>query len=235
MQSKALKLRRILLIGILFISACRQNSSQVRPNQTPTLDSFLTDSSILTDIPCEAPCWYGLELNESTRGDVFTVLQGLTFISQNTVQETLVGYWDPIVEDNIPAKLISANCIQPEDRQCVGLTIADDRLKIIGLFPNYEIRFDELVNHLSAPDYVSINLIPPIHSPGCSVSLIWVEQRIIVDHTEKSDSTLCDDVHSGTGIKPFLSVNSITYFLPEYIELRIESSETYPWSGFAEP
>lgn len=235
MQIKTLKFWAIFLVCILYMAACQENFPGVLPNPTPTLDASKIDNSMFTDMPCKAPCWYGLQLNESSKEDVLTVLHGLTFISQSTIQESSVGYWDPFLKDNIQANLISANCAQPQNRQCIGLTIADGKLKIIGLFPNQEIRFDVLVNHLGPPDYVGANLIPPVHSPGCSVNLIWVSRQIVADHTEKSSTTLCDEVQSGMGIKPSLLVNSITYFLPEYIELRIASSEALPWMGFANP
>lgn len=232
-----MKLKRwsLLLISIPCIIACQKIFSSSSPSPTPTLDSSQVDNSVFTSIPCKAPCWYGLELNESTKEEVLTVLNELTFISQSTIQEASVGYWDPILKENLQANLIAANCVQPQERQCVGLTIADGKLKIIGLFPNREIRFDELVNYLGPPDYVSANLIPPVHSPGCSISLFWVSRQIVADHTEKSNNALCDEVQSGMGIEPSLLVNSITYFLPEYIELSMTSSESYPWAGFANP
>ncbi|HSM72567.1 MAG TPA: hypothetical protein VK851_13570, partial [Anaerolineales bacterium] len=192
-KAKPILICLIIMVVNVFLFGCTNTTPT--PTATPSPEQM--DKSMFTGIPCAAPCWYGLELNESTKEDVLTVLHKLTFISQNTIRETTVGYWDPILKENTQANLISANCAQPKDRQCIGLTIADDKLKIIGLFPNQEIRFESLVNQLGNPDYVTANLIPPVHSPGCSVSLIWVNRQIVADHTEKSNDTLCDELRSG--------------------------------------
>jgi hypothetical protein len=125
--------------------------------------------------------------------------------------------------------LISAGCVQPENRQCVGLIVANNDLKDIGLFPNYAITFEDLVDHLGTPDHVSANLVPPVHQPGCSVSLIWIDRQIIADHTEKSPTELCNDIHSNKEVNPSLLVHSIAYLLPEYIEFIIDSGNMYPW------
>lgn len=235
MQSRTVVLSTILFVSVLIAISCKSDPFAQYLDLTPTLDSSFIDKSLLTNIPCEAPCWYELKLGESTEQDVLTVLQGLSFLDKNTIRESSVGYWDPIQSDNIPAKLISANCVQPQNRQCVGLTIANNNLKIIGLFPNYEITFDEALDHLGSPDYISANPVPPIHSPGCSIGLIWVDHQIVLDHTKKSEMELCDDVRSGKGINRSLLVHSIIYFLPEYIDLQVASSETYPWVGFTNP
>jgi len=188
------------------------------------------DNSLFTGVPCGAPCWFGLEPGRSTEEDIIAVLGELSFLNPDTIDETLVGYWDPVQKKNVRAKLISASCMQPENRQCVGLTVVNNHLKIIGLFPNYTITFEDLVNHLGTPDNVKVNLVPPLHPPGCSVGLIWREQQIVADHTEKSTTELCDDIYSGKGANLSLLVHSITYFVPEYIEFMIKSGDNiYPW------
>ena len=222
----------MLFMQVLMATSCQAGiPMQISP--TPTLASSLMDTSLFTNVPCGAPCWFGLEPGKSTEEEVIAALQELSFIDPDTLDETSVGYWDPVKKEDIRAKLISANCVQPENRQCVGLTVANNSLRIIGLFPNYAITFEDLLNRLGTPDNVIANLIPPVHQPGCSVGLMWTEQQIVADHTEKS-TELCDDIYSGKRVNPSLLVHSITYFLPEYMEFMIKSDNIYPWVGFVD-
>jgi hypothetical protein len=115
----------------------------------------------------------------------------------------------------------------------VGSTIANDQLKVISLFPNYEITFLRVVETLGEPDYISLTLTPNVHSPGCSISLIWADQHIIIDHIDEASTEMCDSMSSNEKkISSELTTDSITYLLPEYIELRIETGGVLPWSGF---
>lgn len=139
------------LCFIIVIMACQGIPGEKIP--TPILDDSLIDRSIITGLPCKSPCWYGLEAGKSTESDVLSSLRELSFIDASTVRVTRVGYWEPTIKDSIPAKLISASCKEPKGQQCVGLTIANDQLKIISLFPNYVITFLQVVDVLGEPDY----------------------------------------------------------------------------------
>jgi hypothetical protein len=227
-----IQIRIFSILGfIAVIMACQRIPSEI---STPMLDDSLTDRSVVTGLPCKAPCWYGLEVGKSTESEALSTLHELSFIDASTVQETKIGYWDPILQENLPAKLISASCKEPQERQCVGLIIAENQLKIIVLFPNYEITFLDVVDSLGSPDYVSLGLTPPVHSPSCSIGLIWKSRQIIIDHVDRSSTKLCDLGNANVGVSKNLEVNTITYFLPEYIKFQMDASEYYPWFGFIE-
>jgi hypothetical protein len=215
---------------IILITACQRTPSET---STPTLEVSLTDRSLVTGLPCKAPCWYGLEAGKSTELEVLSKLRELSFIDPNTVQENKIGYWEPTINNSIPAKLISASCKEPQGHQCVGLTIANDQLKIISLFPNYDLTFLYVVERLGNPDYVGRTLTSDIHSPGCIISLIWSSRHIIIGHIDDTSIEMCDTMNSIKQIPPELTTDFVTYLLPEYIELRIETSSISPWPGFA--
>lgn len=232
-QRSPISLLKVLVTFALVTSivSCQNRSDE---SLTPTPENSLMDRSIFTGIPCKAPCWYGLQVGISTESNVLNQLRKLSFIDTATIAESKTGYWEPKLQDILPAKLISASCKEPKDHQCVGLTLVDDTLKIISIFPNYEITFHSIVEILGVPDYFVSNLIPPIHSPGCSLSLIWSTRQIIIDYIDQSSVDLCNLVDSNKKIPANLTVNSIGYFAPDYIQFRINAAKAQNWNGFLE-
>ena len=105
----------ISLLILLTSSGCGVSITQETPTQAATTDPGLVDDSLLTDIPCKAPCWYGLELGKSTEADVLTTLHELSFIDPNRIGDRAASYWDPKEQKNIVVKLITAKCIKPKD------------------------------------------------------------------------------------------------------------------------
>jgi hypothetical protein len=73
----------ILLVAVLglTLASCDGN---------PALDDPLADSSFLTQQPCAAPCWYGLEPDKSTADDVIAALRKLPFVDSGTIWESTV-------------------------------------------------------------------------------------------------------------------------------------------------
>jgi hypothetical protein len=57
-----------LLLVVLFLAAC---------SPPPELrdDNFLSDTSLVTGEPCEAPCWQGITPGETSWNDAFTILE----------------------------------------------------------------------------------------------------------------------------------------------------------------
>ena len=224
-----------LLFFLFLITSCDSFIVNVTSTPQATLETSLMDRSILTDSPCSAPCWYGLRLGKSTEADVLAILQSLSFVDPTTIQEQDVGYWDSSRRENIKAKLISVKCKEPAGHQCVGLTVANDTLRSIGLFPNYTITFQEIVDHLGSPDYVRVGLIPPGNT--CKMSLIWVHRQIITDYSDHSSNKLCFEIRSGKAVEPTLIAQSITYVLPDdgYLASIPDPGYDYSWPGFIKP
>lgn len=235
MQIKICNLWFVLLVSTPMLTSCLNFSLPHHITPTPSLEPTLTDRSLLTGVPCDAPCWYRLELGISDEDAILTTLQTLSFVDPTTIREYAVGYWDPIQEHNVPAKLIVAGCKEPKNQQCVGLTIANGNLKIVGLFPNYTLTLGEVVNRLGPPDYIVADSTLPVHNPSCSISLTWKKQQIKIDHIENTPTSLCSGLDSSKKINPTLLVYLISYYLPEYIDLGLESGAKYPWPGFSNP
>lgn len=193
-----------------------------------TLEAPLMDLSILTDEPCPAPCWYSLELNKSTKLDVINTLQTLSFVDANTVQEHPYGYWDHLTDKNLEATLISVDCIEPQ-QQCVGLTIANDSLKGIGLFPNYLLTLSDVVNSLGPPDFVRAVILQ--NKMDCKIILTWMDRQIMMEHDEHLGKELCNTVNAGNHLNANLRIHRIYYELPEKFTYESQNGEVWPGLG----
>ncbi len=216
----------ILMSATEILAAC----VQVAP-LTPTLEASLTDTSILTDSPCSAPCWYGLELNKSTKAEISSTIKTLSFLEQNSVVESAIG-WYP----NIPTQAIGVDCRQPPNRQCVTFLVVSDTLKCIMLSPNYNLTIGQLVAHLGPPDYVGSPIGIEGDTSHCEVFLFWVhwQMRGITYGSSSIGNRLCEDVRSGKKLDSNLKVDVIDYELPEDLAVSPRGRDQ-PWPGFLEP
>ena len=216
----------IMLAG--FLVSCQSLSR----TPTPTLDADRVDRSLLTDQPCPAPCWYGLELGKSTRADVLATLRTLSFADPDTIQENAVGYWDRFSHKSLAATVIGAN-YRSSRQQSAGLIVANDTLLSIGIFPNYPLSLAQVVDHLGPPDYVSA--IMGLDRTTCYLELIWLNRQIVVGRTELNGQQLCDTLDSGKSLDPNLIVEEIHYELPQWFSEIPAPGRDHPWPGFTGP
>ena len=216
----------ILLVGVL--AGCQTASLTPRP----TLEASLMDRSLLTGKPCQAPCWYGLELGKSTRAEVLATLQTLSFADPATIQEIADGYWDLEIRKNLPATLIGIDCRQPQ-RQCAGLTVSDDVLVGIGLFPNYDLTLREVVDYLGAPDYV--RAVINQDRTTCKIALWWIKRQIELERSVQNGQALCEAVKGGNRLDPNLTIQRIYYDLPQRFSIIPMAGLDRPWPGFKGP
>ncbi len=190
------------------------------------------DKSILSDKPCPAPCWYGLELGKSTKAEVLATLQTLSFADPKTIHESASGYWDYTANANMAATVIGIDCRRP-NRLCAGLWVSNDVFVSIVLSPNYELTLGEVVGHLGQPDYVGAAVVP--ERPTCKIFLMWVKKQIQMERTESNGKNLCEAVRAGQRLDPSLTVDDIFYELPQFFDKIPLEGRDRPWPGFARP
>ncbi len=232
------KLTYQLIIGLLLVTvltSCAAWGWGTTP--TPTLEPSFIDSSILTSIPCAAPCWYGLEIGRSTKADILATAQTLSFVDPKGFPEDPSSYFDRTKGTNVPATLIRLNCRQPEGWTCASLLMVNDVLKQIYLSPPPSLNFSEVVTHLGPPEYVKIY---PVPGSGvlCNVALIWKQRGIWVAFltgTPQKTQVRCQDVRGGKSPSPNLPIDQIIYESPDDFANVPESGADFPWSGFAQP
>jgi|WetSurMetagenome_2_1015567.scaffolds.fasta_scaffold109610_2 hypothetical protein len=203
------------------------NPAQVDPTAHPEW----VDQSWLTGQPCAAPCWQGLVPGKSSENEALKSLRSLSFIDPSKIQEHPSSYWDPNEQENIQAKLITAQCISPAYQICSSLLIAGGNLKSIILFPNQLISVRNIVDHLGEPDFIQIL---PSFTISCNFRLGWKEKQILANVNEQAQSPVCDDIRNGKRIDATLRINSIEYLIQDDIQLTSipEPGRDFTWPGF---
>jgi hypothetical protein len=161
-------------IGI-FILGC--TSLTVTPVYTPLPEQI--DKSPFTGVPCEAPCWYGLEVGKSNESEVVAVLPSLTFVDQESIQM----YRRPSVPDYYvelygPGVEIVGDCVN-SNKDCLALTISNDILQEINVKFNYKIKPTEAINFLDDPDFIGYANFGT-ERIMCEVYLIWSKKRLVL-------------------------------------------------------
>ena len=121
--------------------------------------------------------------------------------------------------------------------------MVSDVLKRIHLSPPPELTLGEAVAHLGPPDFVRLMTLRG-DVKLCDVALIWKQRGIWVAFRNdayrqppQKEQFRCQEMRSGKGMRPNLSVKQIFYESPDdsAIVTASESSGDLPWSGFAQP
>jgi hypothetical protein len=112
-QKLVLMIIFIIMAGALLFGCRRPLQNDIEPlainSPTITIDELLLDRSLLTDKPCMAPCWYGLDINKSTKDKVMETLKTLSFIDQNRIFESEGQYMIPNKNKVVSDIAIAAN------------------------------------------------------------------------------------------------------------------------------
>ncbi len=161
----------ILGFVVLALAACGGNDPE-------------SDHSFVTDQPCAPPCWYGLEVEKSSRAQVYDTFKQLPFVDQTHIVEA-AGYW---LNNNTASRYITWGCVHPREQSCGHITLVQDKLKSIDLGVGYELTFDQVVAKLGTPDYVRYGYALP--NTSSVVNLIWRDKGIIVRTTDNRNSLL---------------------------------------------
>jgi hypothetical protein len=164
-----------LILGYVFlIAACKA---------TPTPESPLADRSFITDQPCAAPCWYGLEIGKSTEEDIYKVIKQLPFVDQTDIREFQTNYGD--ITD---LKNIGFRCVyKPEAGFCGGLTVYKGKLAGIGTTIDYKLTIGQVANKLGRPSHIK-RFTVGVEILRCDTTIYWEDKSIAVYYSEKWDS-----------------------------------------------
>jgi hypothetical protein len=224
----------ILVLVFLFVTSCETPILQQNLPQDSALNSRLVDNSFFDENPCQAPCWYELQLGKSTESEVRMKLGNLSFIDSSKIEEQSSSYWDSTEQKIVQAKLIAARCINPTNQICASMLIAGGKLKSIILFPNHTISVRNVVDHLGVPDYFQLL---PSFTMNCLVRLVWKQEQILISISNQFVTSLCNELRNGKSIDPTLRINSIEYVMPDDIQLTSipEDRRDYKWPGFSIP
>jgi hypothetical protein len=179
-------------------------------------DAYI-DHSLITGIPCEAPCWYGLELGKSDLEDIHETLTGLDFVDQSRISE------QPNAQDgqtNSKSKSILFDCIYPTKEMCGYIETAQDgTINYMSFDIAYPLTIEMLIGKLGQPQHYSVYSGVPQFGV-CDLQIYW-GKYIRAEINEDSD-TLCVKANEGE-ILLDAQVDYITYW-------EIDTVEKYqPW------
>jgi len=188
------------------------------------------DHSFLTDEPCKAPCWQGLELDKSTEKEIIETLKELPFIDTSKIY-TFPSSW----LGDISAREIGYDCLHPKMELCGALRVSGDKLKELRYKVGYQLSMETVVSKLGPPDYIEAG---PIHPEigGCDLTLYWPGQKIIAGYINEKAEPLCNAIEAGEKIPPDILVTDLTYSVNEgFGSLPGGCCTRNPWPGFSEP
>jgi hypothetical protein len=129
------------------------------------------DRSFVSGQPCEAPCWYGLELGEASVEDIRTTLSSLPFIDSHSIGVQSFSS-DP---DEL---LIFANCVYSPNEDCILFeTAPDGRLRKIILEIYYPLTLESAIERLGSPMYY---ILEPISGrDACRIFIHWPDKNVL--------------------------------------------------------
>lgn len=215
----------ILTLPLLALS-CSQTQKKVNPKENPEL----ADQSWLTDKPCSAPCWQGIEPGISSRDEAIQIVKGLSFVdgeSMRTNKSTIIFL-----------------CRIPSDISCVYMEFDDGILFYLQLYINYHLTINQVVDKLGPPNsYTIIRRGPEIK--GCDAEFLWINRQLSVTYYEEphnSGDDLCDIVNTENGkIPEGLYVQNANYMKASEMEEKIQTVQRpgagynyILWKGFSE-
>ncbi len=232
------KLLSCWVILVFTVAGCAPSGSKYPPDKpySPIVDSKYIDLSPFSGIPCAAPCWHNITVDESTKEETLVILKSLGFIDQASIKETTSGYWDPSYEshDSVSAKTLLVNCKEPSDTPCLQLDFVNSILKRIIIFPNYTITLLDAVTYFHDPSCLSLHGWGA-ECLGCGLDLSWDKRQLsvsVLDQRCSDGAKLCSAIGHGGKVPPDYVVDTIVYYSQAWVSSKAQ--ECLPWPGFEE-
>lgn len=222
----------ITFLIILVVSSCTTASSAkktvIEPNRNE--DSWLTEK------PCKAPCWYGLEPGKTFKEEAIIKTKELPFINPEVVTENETMFYDSRLKESVSGQAENFDCKNYPGVLCVYMSFRDNILYQVLIPLDSKITFKEVVNRLGNPDLVMINRINPEGS-GCTIGLLWLERQMEIRYDEKTGGffrkDLCQQIQENNNtVPPELIVQLVSIMQTEFMNEVIAGTGHIPWNGF---
>lgn len=185
------------------------------------------DKSFLTDQPCAAPCWQGLELGSSTKGAALSLLPTLPFVNAASIVDKATTW-----PGDAAAREVSFGCVHPRSNNCGNAIFSGDRMRWLELSVDYSLTLRMVVGKIGAPTHVDYSAG---NNQGCSVTTAWPTKNIAVVLDGLSDS-VCQALRMGQSIPAELKVTSLYYTDAQTLQAGPASCcGRLAWPGFSDP
>jgi hypothetical protein len=218
--------KRLIFIFVLALTGC--SARIFTPDKTP-----IADRSFLTSEICDPPCWYGLEINNSTKEDALSTLNQLPFIDGNGIDE-----YETYLFNNGPlASEIIYKCVKSNKYPCGILTFYDGKLIKNLITVRFELTLEDAVERLGIPDHLIYFWPNPYGS--CEITVTWIKKGVAVIVHDKNNYNECESIIDGNRVSSVILVDTILYTSPEILEENYVKNPgtcctTIQWAGFKE-
>jgi hypothetical protein len=192
----------LLLFVVLLLAAC---------SPPPELrdDSFLSDTSLVTGEPCEAPCWQNITPGETSWNDALTILED---DARFTDLETVSGDNEDLVVNFAP----------PDGRQCCRMYSEDGQtVDFILTLLAPEMTVGEVIERYGEPAFYQGE---DITADQTFMSLLYPDTQLVVyvfgDGIEIGELTADSDVIGAS----YLTADDMTDLM--------RANDLYAWTGY---
>lgn len=211
----------VIGLSTLLLLSCAVSKPLFQKTPPELPDDPYVDRSLISGQPCEAPCWYGLKLGESSILDVRSTLQSLPFVNHSGVLE------QPINNGNPNQKIFIFSCVYlTYEYDCGSLeTSSDGKLEKIYLSVLYPLTIQTLIDKLGAPEYYSV-FGPSPNLSGCLIYIYWPQKNIYAQISDYPGNELCKNFKSAN-IVLNLQIDAIRY---EMLSVQEIQDSSLPWS-----
>jgi hypothetical protein len=175
------------------------------------------DLSFLTNQPCKAPCWYGLELGKSSIEEIRTTLTSLPFIKPGSIREFKGG--------NPGELLLMAQCVYLDSNDdCVWIeTSSDGMLKKVGLGIHYPLSLDSVIEQLGSPSYFILDVISG--TDICLIYIHWPDTNILAVIEATPRERYCES----NNLESIILKNQIHQLIYTDIDIKLIQESSKPW------
>lgn len=200
-----MKLRALLVLLVVMVvaSACASAPELRNP-------SFLNDSSLVDNTPCEAPCWRNITPGVTTWGEALTILEDdatLADVKVETNDETGERAATFQRRDGVPCCLVYSR---------TGIVV--DQM-LLQLAPDNTVA--EVIANLGEPTYYSGTEVSPEQAAG---ALFYPERSLVV-------YAYIAGAAEGR-ISESSEVFAALYLSPSDMEQVVQTSSMYDWLGY---
>ncbi len=201
MRSQKAMLVLVLLLAVA-VSACL-------PQPTFRSEEFLDDQSLLTNEPCEPPCWNGITPGETLWSDAVQIIEDdaqFAGFQTNTEGGVIQGAWQKAGTSQYCCQMVADTDTSPV------------RFIFVALSP--EIVVDEVLDHYGEPPYVA-----PFQFTDAEalIQLVYPDEPLVVFALvgEPSSSLLANS-----------EIVAALYLSQQEMETILEVSELRAWAGY---
>ncbi len=199
----------------------------VWPWRLARLRNALVDDSLLSDIPCAAPCWQGIVPGETSRSQAMRILENSPYVRGDSLKEagtSVAGgatwWW------NLPGRRL-----QP------SILWQDDIVQEITLGLTYDLTVDQIVSKFGPPESLDLGAGGVPEHPYWIVDLYYPDVGIQFKAYTSESSDL---------LEPSTEVGVAIYFAPSSLKERVVDIYSYrddvsdvmnlmrPWSGYGD-